>query len=131
MAQRGHHRASDADRERVAERLRDATAEGRLAAHELEQRLGVALSALTYRELNATVADLPGSHPARRRGSRRALAVARAHPIVTLLALPVLIAAFAVAIAVTVLWTVLVVLAALLLGDRRRPHGRLTARARA
>jgi hypothetical protein len=122
MGQRGHLRASDADREHVAERLRNATAEGRLAAHELEQRLGVALSAQTYRELNATVADIPGPrHGGPRRGSSRALAVARAHPIVVLFALPVIITAFALAIAVTVLWTMLVVLAALLFGDRRRP----------
>jgi hypothetical protein len=122
MGQRGHHRASDADRERIAERLRNATAEGRLAAHELEQRLGIALSAQTYRELNATVSDLPGSrNSVSRRGSSRALALARAHPIVLLFALPVVLAAFAMAIAITVLWTVIVVLAALLLGDRRRP----------
>lgn len=122
MGQRGHHRASDADRERIAERLRNATAEGRLAAHELEQRLGIALTAQTYRELNSTVSDLPGPRQGgSRRGSSRALAVARAHPVVVLFALPVVIVALAMAIAIAVLWTVLVVLAALLLGDRRRP----------
>jgi len=34
-------RASDADREQVAERLREAMSEGRLAAEELEERLAV------------------------------------------------------------------------------------------
>ena len=52
-------RASDDDRERVAERLRRATAEGRLVADELEDRLGLALRARTYGELAAVVADLP------------------------------------------------------------------------
>jgi hypothetical protein len=52
-------RASDADRETVAERLRTATAEGRLVAEELEERLGLALTARTYGELDAVVADLP------------------------------------------------------------------------
>jgi hypothetical protein len=53
-------RASDADRERVAERLRQAATEGRLLTEELEQRLEAALSARTYGQLNAVVADLPG-----------------------------------------------------------------------
>jgi hypothetical protein len=63
-------RASDADRERTAERLRTAAAEGRLAAEELEQRLEIALSARRLAELQAVVADLPApvaGRPARRR----------------------------------------------------------------
>ncbi len=52
-------RASDADREHVAERLRKAASEGRLLAEELEQRLGAALTARTYGELDPLVADLP------------------------------------------------------------------------
>jgi hypothetical protein len=40
-------RASDADREAVAERLRQAAIEGRLDADELEQRLHVAFRART------------------------------------------------------------------------------------
>lgn len=59
MADRANLRASDADRERVAERLRKATGEGRLLAEELEERLHAALSARTYGELDAVVADLP------------------------------------------------------------------------
>ncbi len=52
-------RASDADRERTAERLRAAAGEGRLSAEELEQRLETALSGRTYAELESVLADLP------------------------------------------------------------------------
>ena len=40
-------RASDAEREAAAERLRRAGGEGRLVPEELEERLGVAFSART------------------------------------------------------------------------------------
>src|SRR5437868_1440958 len=66
MARRSTLRASDSDREHVAERLRQATAEGRLLAEELEDRLGVAFSARTYGELDEVVADLPSGTVARR-----------------------------------------------------------------
>jgi hypothetical protein len=52
-------RASDADRERIANRLRHAASEGRLWPDELEDRLGAALSARTYGELDRVVSDLP------------------------------------------------------------------------
>ncbi|MGW7575415.1 DUF1707 SHOCT-like domain-containing protein [Streptomyces sp. NPDC054765] len=52
-------RASDADRERVAEILRDAVAEGRLAMEEFDERLDAAYQARTYRELEPLTADLP------------------------------------------------------------------------
>jgi hypothetical protein len=51
-------RASDSDRERAAERLRCATAEGRLTANELEQRLEVLFASRTCGELDALEADL-------------------------------------------------------------------------
>jgi hypothetical protein len=54
-------RASDADRERVAERLRAAAGEGRLTAEELEERLERALTARTEGELVPLVADLPSA----------------------------------------------------------------------
>lgn len=57
-------RASDSDRERVAERLRHATAEGRLRPEELDQRLGALFASRTYGELDRLVADLPESDPA-------------------------------------------------------------------
>ncbi len=59
VARRATLRASDADREAVAERLRQATIEGRLLAEELEQRLELLFSSRTYGELDALVADLP------------------------------------------------------------------------
>lgn len=70
MAGRHSLRASDSDREDVAEQLRAATAEGRLHVPELEQRLEVAFGARTYGELDALVADLPATLaplPTRRR----------------------------------------------------------------
>ncbi|GAA2479249.1 DUF1707 SHOCT-like domain-containing protein [Streptomyces gobitricini] len=52
-------RASDAERERVAERLRDAVAEGRLDMAEFQERLDLAYQARTYGELVPLVRDLP------------------------------------------------------------------------
>ena len=51
-------RASDADRERVAERLRGATADGQLTPDELEDRLSTAYAARFRRELVPLTADL-------------------------------------------------------------------------
>jgi hypothetical protein len=62
-------RIGDADRERVAERLRKAAGEGRLAADELEERLEAAFAARTEAELAPLVADLPAEQ--RRRPRRR------------------------------------------------------------
>jgi len=70
-------RASDADREQIAERLRHATAEGRLTPDELEERLGALYRSRTYGELDALVSDLPVTRaPAavRRRGPGRLVA---------------------------------------------------------
>ncbi len=52
-------RASDADRDRVADILRDALAEGRLDAHEHSERLDVVYAAKTIGELEPLVRDLP------------------------------------------------------------------------
>jgi hypothetical protein len=52
-------RASDADRERVAEVLRDALAEGRLDMAEFEERLELTYKARTYGELTPITRDLP------------------------------------------------------------------------
>ncbi|MFE0175657.1 DUF1707 domain-containing protein [Streptomyces sp. NPDC059002] len=52
-------RASDADRERVAEQLRDAMAEGRLDMTEFEERLDATYKARTYGELEPLTRDLP------------------------------------------------------------------------
>jgi len=52
-------RAADADRERVAEILRDALAEGRLDMEEFEERLEATYKARTYGELTPITRDLP------------------------------------------------------------------------
>ncbi|MFI6375795.1 DUF1707 domain-containing protein [Streptomyces sp. NPDC050546] len=54
-------RASDADRERVAEVLRDALAEGRLDMTEFEERLDATYQARTYGDLVPITRDLPAS----------------------------------------------------------------------
>ena len=54
-------RASHADRDRVAEILGAAAADGRLTAAELDERLDAALSARTSGELAVLTADLPPS----------------------------------------------------------------------
>jgi hypothetical protein len=56
-------RISDADRERVAARLREHFAEGRLSSDELDERITATLSAKTYGDLRAVMADLPDSAP--------------------------------------------------------------------
>jgi len=56
-------RASDAEREQTAERLRTACLEGRLEADELDERLAAAFRARTRGELSALVGDLPGQRP--------------------------------------------------------------------
>ncbi|GLW45341.1 hypothetical protein Stsp02_10030 [Streptomyces sp. NBRC 14336] len=52
-------RASDADRERVAEILREAMAEGRLDMEEFGERLDATYKARTYGELTPITRDLP------------------------------------------------------------------------
>ena len=51
-------RASDADRDRVIDVLRAATADGRLTADEFNERMEAALSSRTFRELVPLTADL-------------------------------------------------------------------------
>ena len=92
MARRSILRASDADREQVADRLRKAASEGRLLAEELEQRLGAALSARTYGELDQLVADLPEERLPARRGALEGLRGPAWALAVTLMALAVLAA---------------------------------------
>jgi hypothetical protein len=56
-------RASDAERERTADVLRQAAAEGRLEVDELEERLHTAYAARTHKELERLTADVvaPGA----------------------------------------------------------------------
>src|ERR1700757_2467873 len=58
-------RASDADRERVADTLREAAGDGRLTMDELDERLDAVYAAKTYAELVPITRDLPdtGSAP--------------------------------------------------------------------
>ena len=55
-------RASDADRDRIADILRDALAEGRLTADEHAERVEGVLSAKTVGELEVFIQDLPAAH---------------------------------------------------------------------
>ena len=57
------YRAGDADRERVAERLRVALEEGRLNLDEYDERLRQVYAARTYADLDALIADIPGVTP--------------------------------------------------------------------
>ena len=55
-------RASDADRDRIADLLRDALAEGRLTADEHAERVEGVLAAKTVGELEVFIRDLPAAH---------------------------------------------------------------------
>ena len=65
MAQHGSEsdrppvRASDGDRQRVADLLRQHTTEGRLTIEEYEQRVDAAYAARTVADLRPLLADLP------------------------------------------------------------------------
>ncbi|MGP4112572.1 DUF1707 SHOCT-like domain-containing protein [Streptomyces sp. 4N509B] len=65
-------RASDADRDRVADILREALAEGRLDAEEHAERVETAFQAKTLAELEPLISDLPA-------GQRRAASRGPAH----------------------------------------------------
>ena len=124
MVRRSALRASDADREYIAERLRNAAAEGRILAEELEHRLEATFAARTYGELNAVVADLPREG---RRDERSARIPVRLRPatvavlvILFPMALALAAAAIVAVIALFTAWAVAVSLAALFLGPRAR-----------
>src|SRR4051794_39253746 len=53
-------RTSDAERQRVAEFLRDACGDGRLSPEELEQRLDQLFTGSTVADITVLVRDLPG-----------------------------------------------------------------------
>jgi hypothetical protein len=61
MVPGGHLRATHDDRNRVVELLRVAAGDGRLTLQELDERVGAALTARTYRELAVLVSDLPAA----------------------------------------------------------------------
>lgn len=62
MAEPTDLRASDADRDRIADILREALAEGRLDAEEHAERIDGVYRAKTVGELEPLVCDLPGAH---------------------------------------------------------------------
>jgi uncharacterized membrane protein len=59
----GHMRSSAAEREQAIEVLKTAFADGRLTKQEYEDRIGLALSPLTYADLAALTSDLPTALP--------------------------------------------------------------------
>ena len=125
MASRAAIRASDADRERAVERLRQAAAEGRLRTEELEQRLEASFSARTYGQLNALVGDLPGrglaapAETSRLPSLRSVLAFAIAVPVI----LAMLAAVIFAVTGVLVLWMLWLAAGWWFLGHhRRRPY---------
>jgi uncharacterized membrane protein len=59
----GKIRASDADRDRVAEILGTAYSEGRLSKDEYDARLEAGMAGRTYADLDQVVADLPVRTP--------------------------------------------------------------------
>ena len=127
MATRANLRASDADREQIAERLRHATVEGRLLAEELEHRLGAVFSARTYGDLDAVVADLPaGPVDRRHRGSTiqpwvlPAVALAIAIPM----ALAIIATMLLLLTGVVAIWMVWLAIGAWFFGHRRHYSGR-------
>jgi Domain of unknown function (DUF1707) len=124
MVRRSAIRASDADREYVAGRLRDAAAEGRILAEELEHRLEATFSARTYGELSAVLADLPRERHPGRPAPRIPMRLRPASVAALVVLFPVALAvAAAVVVALVALftaWAVAVTLAALFLGPRAR-----------
>ncbi|MFB9931877.1 DUF1707 domain-containing protein [Amycolatopsis halotolerans] len=57
---RGNQRASDADRDRAVELLRQAVGDGLLGLDEFSDRVGVVLAAGTRGQMESVLADLPG-----------------------------------------------------------------------
>lgn len=102
MVRRSNVRASDADREQIADRLRKAAAEGRLLAEELEQRIEAAFTARTYGELDALVDDLPDD----RLAAARPRAVTRTGGAVGVLAVALVAAALVALVALIVTGTI-------------------------
>ncbi|MEU6351747.1 DUF1707 domain-containing protein [Streptomyces sp. NPDC047072] len=62
VAEPAELRASDADRDRIADILREALAEGRLTADEHAERVEGVLGAKTVGELDVFIRDLPAAH---------------------------------------------------------------------
>ena len=118
MARSSSLRASDADRDAVAERLRQAAVEGRLEPHELEQRLHVALRARTWGELDRLLVDLPRRSVTREHRSAPVAGLLLAIAV-RLIVVVLVVAALAAALAVTAAWWLIGLLVWLSLRSRR------------
>src|SRR5947209_17624458 len=110
---RGDWRASDADRDATAERLRAAHGEGRLDTAELEDRLGRCYAARAYGDLDALAADLPRPRTDGRRPPVR-VGPARLVPILLFVAL---------AVAWHAAWLAWLILVLAIVRGRRRMRG--------
>jgi hypothetical protein len=126
MPRRSTLRASDADRELVADRLRRAAAEGRLLTEELEERVGRVFAARTYGELDAVVIDLPRTGVTPR--GPRGLSTVRHVPLPALVLLTPIAVAMVVAAVVIVTtlfaaWALIVAIAWLAMGRRAALYG--------
>src|SRR4051794_25152745 len=107
MAPHSSLRASDADRDAVAERLRRAAVEGRLDPDELEERLHSALRARTYGDLERLLDDLPAQPIAWERRRAEAMPVARtafAFAVRVVFTLAVVAIVLGVAVAMSAWW---------------------------
>ncbi len=125
MARRNVIRASDTERDVVAERLRHAATEGRILASELEQRLALALRARTLGELDGLVADLPGRGTGARHassGSLPSVRTAATVAAVTVAVLCVLAVALVILAGLFAAWAVWALVAWWAFGHRRARH---------
>jgi hypothetical protein len=139
-------RVSDAERERVGAFLRDQALQGRLDDDELEERLGLAMRAVTAGDLERLIADLPHTRvPAATRmaGPRReppkallgigfaALAAIAVPGLVTValaLAIALGVAAVAAIFALGFVFGPFILIALLILGAARRRRPRRHSR---
>ena len=130
-------RASDADREEVVELLRAAAGEGRIGHDELDERLSRALSAKTYRQLHATIDDIPhgrGGGSRRMPQTKRTVAswtvkTVRNEPWLLVFVIPVLVITLTLAAIAMTVWLVCLI-AVLALGRHPRDPTHLLGRRR-
>jgi hypothetical protein len=137
MVRASEHRVSDAERDEVVELLRNAAADGRIDHDELDNRVARALTARTYGDLNATIADIPRPRGARTLNATRpttvsrkvggwALTAVRNEPWLLVFVIPMVAVALSLMLAALMMWMI-VAFAMLALGGRRHgvtPSGR-------
>ena len=136
MIRAADQRASDADREEVVELLRTAAGEGRIGHDELDERLSRALTAKTYRQLHATVDDIPrdrGGNNRRMPQAQRTVVgwgvrAMRNEPWLLVFMLPVLVITLTLAAIGMMVWFVFIVAVLTLGHDRRGPTAHLGRR---